>query len=206
MRRFAIALIASIILAAGLSSCSGGTAPSPSSTPPPSSAPSVTGVAVSGAAPAIGSSSQFTATASMSNGGSQVVTNQAAWQSSNTVVASVSASGLVAAHASGETDIRATYQIVTGSTRITIAPLPPAPPPPPPSPPPPPPPSPPPGPPSPPSGSDKCSVSSPISASCGIATAVCNDNTYSCSQNRQGTCSSHGGVKCWICPGPLCNP
>lgn len=36
-------------------------------------------------------------------------------------------------------------------------------------------------------------------------TAVCNDNTYSQSQNRSGTCSSHGGVKCWVCPGPLCN-
>jgi Carboxypeptidase regulatory-like domain/Protein of unknown function (DUF3761) len=36
-------------------------------------------------------------------------------------------------------------------------------------------------------------------------TAVCNDNTFSSSQNRSGTCSSHGGVKCWICPGPLCS-
>lgn len=36
------------------------------------------------------------------------------------------------------------------------------------------------------------------------ATAVCNDNTFSSSQNRSGTCSSHGGVSCWICPGALC--
>lgn len=35
-------------------------------------------------------------------------------------------------------------------------------------------------------------------------TARCNDGTYSCSQNRSGTCSSHGGVACWVCPGPLC--
>lgn len=36
-------------------------------------------------------------------------------------------------------------------------------------------------------------------------TAVCNDNSTSQSQNRSGTCSSHGGVKCWVCPGVLCN-
>jgi Protein of unknown function (DUF3761) len=30
------------------------------------------------------------------------------------------------------------------------------------------------------------------------ATAQCNDGTYSMSQNRQGTCSGHGGVKQWL--------
>ncbi len=44
----------------------------------------------------------------------------------------------------------------------------------------------------------------PGSASCGVPTARCNDGTYSCSQNRSGTCSSHRGVSCWICPGRLC--
>jgi beta-lactamase superfamily II metal-dependent hydrolase len=37
------------------------------------------------------------------------------------------------------------------------------------------------------------------------ATAVCKDGYYSSSQNRSGTCSSHGGVSCWICPGTLCS-
>jgi len=36
-------------------------------------------------------------------------------------------------------------------------------------------------------------------------TAVCKDGAFSCSQNRQGTCSSHGGVQCWVCPGKLCS-
>jgi len=36
-------------------------------------------------------------------------------------------------------------------------------------------------------------------------TAVCNDGTQSQSQNRSGTCSSHGGVRCWVCPGKLCS-
>lgn len=44
----------------------------------------------------------------------------------------------------------------------------------------------------------------PNNASCGRPTAGCNDNTWSCSQNRSGTCSTHGGVRCWVCPGPLC--
>src|SRR5439155_17625420 len=46
----------------------------------------------------------------------------------------------------------------------------------------------------------------PSSVSCGKPSAVCNDNTFSCSANRSGTCSSHSGVKCWLCPGTLCNP
>jgi hypothetical protein len=35
-------------------------------------------------------------------------------------------------------------------------------------------------------------------------TAICNDGSYSMSQNNSGTCSSHSGVRCWVCPGPLC--
>ncbi len=37
-------------------------------------------------------------------------------------------------------------------------------------------------------------------------TARCDDGTFSCSQSRSGTCSTHGGVSCWVCPGVLCNP
>src|SRR6266545_2672853 len=36
------------------------------------------------------------------------------------------------------------------------------------------------------------------------ATARCNDGLWSCSENRTGTCSGHGGVACYVCPGPLC--
>lgn len=45
----------------------------------------------------------------------------------------------------------------------------------------------------------------PATGSCGTATARCNDGTLSCSQNRSGTCSSHSGVSCFICPGLLCS-
>jgi beta-lactamase superfamily II metal-dependent hydrolase len=37
------------------------------------------------------------------------------------------------------------------------------------------------------------------------ATARCVDGTWSSSQNRSGTCSWHGGVWYWVCPGLLCN-
>ncbi len=60
-------------------------------------------------------------------------------------------------------------------------------------------------PPPPPPGSMTC-ASAPTTAPCGRPTARCNDGTYSCSQNRPGTCSSHDGVQCWICPGALCDP
>jgi hypothetical protein len=47
-------------------------------------------------------------------------------------------------------------------------------------------------------------ASVPASAACGRPTARCNNAQWSCSQNRSGTCSSNGGVRCWVCPGPLC--
>jgi hypothetical protein len=48
-----------------------------------------------------------------------------------------------------------------------------------------------------------CSGSRP-NASCGLATGQCNNNDFTCSTNRSGTCSSNGGLKCVYCPGPLC--
>jgi Carboxypeptidase regulatory-like domain/Abnormal spindle-like microcephaly-assoc'd, ASPM-SPD-2-Hydin/Protein of unknown function (DUF3761) len=35
-------------------------------------------------------------------------------------------------------------------------------------------------------------------------TAQCVDGAYSCSETRSGTCSTHGGVSCYVCPGPIC--
>jgi hypothetical protein len=108
------------------------------------------------------------------------VTNDASWQTSNAAVITVSASGLVRAVAGGEADVRAIYQSVAGSGHLTIMPVRTP-------------------------GANTCTVGSSIQASCGTATALCNDNTYSCSQNRSGTCSSHDGVQCWFCPGALCS-
>jgi hypothetical protein len=45
--------------------------------------------------------------------------------------------------------------------------------------------------------------------SCGAgpsgSTAKCSDGSWSGSQHCSGTCSKHGGVACWVCPGVLCS-
>lgn len=38
----------------------------------------------------------------------------------------------------------------------------------------------------------------------GQATGRCTDGAFTCSTSRTGTCSSHGGLQCAFCPGPLC--
>lgn len=70
---------------------------------------------------------QFEATATLTNGASRTVTTQATWASSSQNIATVTASGMVTAVATGTADITATYQGVTGSLRVTIAATPPPP-------------------------------------------------------------------------------
>jgi hypothetical protein len=52
-------------------------------------------------------------------------------------------------------------------------------------------------------GFPTCSGSRPT-ASCGTASGRCTDATFTCSQNRAGTCSGHDGLSCVYCPGPIC--
>jgi hypothetical protein len=285
MVRTVRAFVIATAIAFGFVNCGGGGGSSTPTTP----TPTISGVIVTGPASTAkpGDSAQFTATASLSNGTTQTVTNQATWQSSNTSVATVSSSGLVTMTSVGEVDIRATYQSVTGSAHVTVStPAPPTPsafsvcgsvkedtgsapvaaatvavkdtslsttsdsvgqycvngvgagritlrasksgydiaerditvsgnmtadipmhrqssPTPTPSPSPP---APHPGP-----NGPACDASSiPANATCinngtPPVTAVCDDGVFSCSQTRSGTCSTHGGVKCWVCPGLLCN-
>src|ERR1051326_2736168 len=103
------------------------TAPSPSTPPPSTPAATVSSVSITGAAPPIGTTQQFSATATLSNGATQSVTGQAVWSSSNPAVATVSNSGLVTGVGPGDTDIAATYQTVTGRLRISVAGFPPPP-------------------------------------------------------------------------------
>jgi hypothetical protein len=86
----------------------------------PTSATAVSAVVVSGVAPAIGSTAQFTAVATLASGGSQDITTAAAWTSSNPAVATVSATGLVASVASGPVVITATYSGVAGTDSISV--------------------------------------------------------------------------------------
>lgn len=102
--------------------------PSPTGPTPPGHA--VTQVTVAGPAGSAkpGDTAQFQATATLSNGTSRTVTTQAAWESSDQNVATVTSGGVVTAVAAGEAEIRATYQSVTGGLRVTVASTPPAPP------------------------------------------------------------------------------
>jgi uncharacterized protein YjdB len=82
----------------------------------------VSSLAVAGTAPAVGATSQFTATATLMDGTTQDVTSLATWSSSNSSEATVSSSGLVAGVGAGTVTIQATYQSVTGADQITVNP------------------------------------------------------------------------------------
>jgi hypothetical protein len=82
----------------------------------------VTSVAVTPANSTLytGSTKQFTATATYSDGGTQDVTGSARWASSNTTAATINASGLATAGQTGSTTISATQAGITGSTALTV--------------------------------------------------------------------------------------
>jgi uncharacterized protein YjdB len=79
-------------------------------------------VVISGSPPSIGATSQFTATAKMSDDTTQDVTSEATWASSDTTVATVSSSGLVEGLSAGQVKITATYQNLPGSHTFTLGP------------------------------------------------------------------------------------
>ena len=69
----------------------------------------------------LGLTTQLTATATFADGSSRIVTNFATWQSLNTDIATVSASGLVTASSTaGTATITATYLGTTGIVAITV--------------------------------------------------------------------------------------
>jgi hypothetical protein len=121
----ALCLIALVAVAR----CGGGSTPAAPSPPPPP-APTATAVGITGVPESLvpGETAQLTATASLTVGPSQVITNQAAWRSENTDVATVSPAGLLTGVGTGSAEIRASYQGVTGATSVVIrAAAPPAP-------------------------------------------------------------------------------
>jgi uncharacterized protein YjdB len=117
MKQFVTASVVSAFLSFGWWACSSDPA---SSGAPPAPSPTLNSVSVTGTTPAPGGTSQFTATASLSNGSTQNVTNQSTWQSSDSSVATVNATGLVTGIDGGEVEIRATYQNVPGTLRVTL--------------------------------------------------------------------------------------
>jgi hypothetical protein len=61
------------------------------------------------------------ATATLSDGTTQNVTSQATWRSSNPAVVTVSSAGIVTGVGSGEADVMATFQNVSGSQHVRVA-------------------------------------------------------------------------------------
>ena len=111
--RASMAMLGACILGA----CGGGGG---SPAPP---APGLGSVSVTPAAPTAprGTTVQFTATGSYSDGSSRDLTTTVTWASSDTSVATVSASGLASAANRGTATISASSAGVTGSTSFTVA-------------------------------------------------------------------------------------
>ena len=93
----------------------GGGAPTTPST-------TVTALAIAGSptAAALGQSVSLILTATLSSGSIQIVTAQAAWQSSNSAVATVSSAGVVTTVWYGSAIITATYQGMTAQFTFTV--------------------------------------------------------------------------------------
>jgi hypothetical protein len=87
--------------------------------PTPTPAVTVSAVTIASASTS-GAAFQLAAMARMSNGSTQDVTKAATWESSNTLLATVS-TGMVTVLGTGELDVRATYQGVSGSLHLLVA-------------------------------------------------------------------------------------
>jgi hypothetical protein len=104
-----------LVVGAALAGCS--TKPSPT----------VVSIAVTGAAPAVGGTSQLQAVATFSDGTTKDVTNSTDitaptnWGSLNTSVATVSSTGVVTGVSVGSVTIQVTYLLVTGNETIQVA-------------------------------------------------------------------------------------
>jgi hypothetical protein len=67
-----------------------------------------------------GQNVQLTATANFSNGTTQVVSAQVAWESSDPAIVTVSASGLCTAVTFGQAEIRARYQGLVATVQVQV--------------------------------------------------------------------------------------
>jgi hypothetical protein len=112
MRRTTLA-IATMLFA---SACGSSSPTTP--TPTPSSA-TVTSVTLTAASPNA-SVFQVIATAHFSDATTRDVTAAAQWQSSNPSLATIAPTGMVTVVGTGDVDVRATYQTVTGSLHLVV--------------------------------------------------------------------------------------
>lgn len=112
------------IAAAALTACGGSGGSGSAPPPPPPPPPTISSIAV---APQTGASStytgdtlQLTATAKYSDGSTKDITAVATWASSNSAVATVSASGQVTSLTAGQSSISASLSGVSGSDSLTV--------------------------------------------------------------------------------------
>jgi len=87
---------------------------------PVAATPTVTQVTVTGTTPSVGATSQFTATAMISDATTRNVTGESSWTSSNQSIAVVSSTGTVTAMSAGGVTITATYQQRSGNMPIVV--------------------------------------------------------------------------------------
>jgi uncharacterized protein YjlB len=117
--RYGLALVLVIALATVVGACS--------STPTPT--PTLSSIAVTPASPAnlaVGSTQQFTATGTYSDGSNADITSQVTWTSSDASIATISFTGLATGIAAGNTNITASMSGVTSPavTLMVVAPTP----------------------------------------------------------------------------------
>ena len=110
--RFRIIGALTLVLSAILLTAACGSSTSPSS---------LVSIAITGTAPAVGAVTQLTASAQLSDGTTQDVTNSATWISSDPTVVTVSATGAVTGVAPGTASVFATVGTVTGTLQLIVA-------------------------------------------------------------------------------------
>jgi hypothetical protein len=108
--------VAAFVLLIATTACTGNSTPT-SPTSPTTGSATVSAVAVTGTTVST-SVVQMTAMATLTDGTTRDVTSSATWTTSNAAIAVVSTSGRVTILSNGEVDVRASYQNVSGSTRL----------------------------------------------------------------------------------------
>jgi hypothetical protein len=107
--------LAAVTLIAACSTTNG----NPSSPAPPTTA-GVQSIIVTSSATS-SSTFQMAARAAMADGTSRDVTTQAAWDTSNASLATISPTGVLTARGSGQVEVRATFQDKTGSVSVAVS-------------------------------------------------------------------------------------
>ncbi len=120
MRRLTYTIVMALIVVL-IGACSGNSgSTSPTAPTPPVAAPATIKSVDVTSAYANGNMYQLVATVRYSDGTTRVVTTAARWDSSNTSVAIVSQTGLVTIISTGNVDVRANYQGVSGSFPLLV--------------------------------------------------------------------------------------